>query len=86
MGGVLIGKILEKAGTISSLESLVLYPHVSVEKLRPKLTDLGFAVKKENFVEEEGKLYPLLFASKGEETYITFGEKKFGHYMPEHPQ
>ncbi|ERJ80182.1 hypothetical protein HMPREF1987_02040 [Peptostreptococcaceae bacterium oral taxon 113 str. W5053] len=85
MGGVLIGKILEKAGTIPNLESLVLCPHVGVEELRPKLTDLGFAVKKEDFVEEEGKLYPLLFASKGEEAYTTFGEKKFGHYMPEHP-
>ena len=78
MGGVLMGRILEDAAKLKQLNYLVLSPNTGSEKLRPKLSQLGFRIVEEDFLEDEGIFYPIILATWGEEQFNGFGECQFG--------
>jgi tRNA (adenine22-N1)-methyltransferase len=67
MGGALIADILQKGPeVIAQLERLVLQPNVGEDLLRKWLKDNGWRMTAEYIVEEDGKIYEVLTADKGE--------------------
>lgn len=69
MGGGTICRILQTAppGVLAGLQRLVLQPMADVGALRLFLAQTGYALVREELVEEGGQLYPVLAAGPGQE-------------------
>ena len=65
MGGETIAGILAAAPWTREGRTLLLQPMSKAEKLRPWLTERGYAIHREVLVEDRGKLYPILLARGG---------------------
>ena len=70
MGGGLTVRILsEGEPLLSGFGELILEPQSDIDRVRAWLLEHGFYLAQENFVEEDGKYYPILRAvpwGKGE--------------------
>jgi len=70
MGGMLIVHILEDSPEVAaSLKELVLSPQRDFAEVRKYLHKIGFAIKEEHMLKEDGKPYVLMRCEKGEEKY-----------------
>ncbi|MBQ6811373.1 MAG: SAM-dependent methyltransferase [Firmicutes bacterium] len=69
MGGPTICMILENSpAVVSSLKGMIIQAMGNSDKVRKTLLDMGFALKGESMVEEEGQFYFILYAVPGEQT------------------
>lgn len=81
MGGMLMLHILQESkAVVDSLQELILSPQHDIDKVRKYIHQIGFAIKKELMVKEDGKYYHILQCHKGMEQYQTetayqYGEK-----------
>ncbi|MFC5703641.1 tRNA (adenine(22)-N(1))-methyltransferase [Cohnella faecalis] len=67
MGGSLIVRLLTEAGErLDGVRTLVLSPHVAEDQLRIWLRDKGFVLERELLLEEDGVIYTLLQATRGD--------------------
>jgi len=67
MGGGLTIRILsEGEPLLSGFRELILEPQSDIDRVRAWLLEHGFFLAQENFVEEDGKYYPILRAVPGE--------------------
>ena len=70
IGGMLIVHILEDSPEVAaSLKELVLSPQRDFHEVRKYLHKIGFAIKEEHMLKEDGKPYVLMRCEKGEEKY-----------------
>lgn len=68
MGGRLVVKILNDSPvTVKGLKELVLQPQSEIALVRKYLRTYGFAIVKEDMVEEDGKFYPVILAKPAAE-------------------
>ena len=75
MGGTLIASILEEGkDRLSGAERLILQPNVDAGDIRNWLLTHSYALLSEAIVEENGKIYEILVAERGEETLYSEDE------------
>ncbi|MGL4790592.1 MAG: tRNA (adenine(22)-N(1))-methyltransferase [Anaerotignaceae bacterium] len=77
MGGMLICDILNNPVS-KTLKQLVVQPQLDIDKVRKHLHNMGFYIKNEEMLIEDGKFYTVINALKGEEKYSTEEEYFFG--------
>lgn len=76
MGGSLISSILEKGKEkLQGVETLVLQPNIGAHQIRNWLDKEGYSLVEEDILEEDGKIYEILVASKSNPN-SAYGEKK----------
>ena len=69
MGGPTICMILENSpAVVASLKGMIIQAMGNRDKVRKTLLDMGFALKGETMVEEDGQFYFILYAVPGEQT------------------
>lgn len=82
IGGYVIADILEKGlERIAAVKELFLLPSTDVETLRRRLPGLGLKIKDEQAVEEQKRVYSLIFAEHGYEEHTEESDLKYGHYL-----
>lgn len=65
MGGALISSILENGKEkLEGVETLVLQPNIGAHQIRNWLDKEGYSLVEEDILEEDGKIYEILVASK----------------------
>lgn len=68
MGGLLIQKILEESkDLVKDTKKLILQPQSCQENVRRVLHTMGFEIKKETMLKEEGKYYTSIYAEQAKE-------------------
>ncbi|MEH7349671.1 tRNA (adenine(22)-N(1))-methyltransferase [Gottfriedia acidiceleris] len=76
MGGSLISSILENGKEkLQGVETLVLQPNIGAQQIRNWLDNEGYSLVEEDILEEDGKIYEILVASKSNPN-SAYGEKK----------
>ena len=66
MGGKLMVKIMQDSlDKFQSMEEFVLQPQSEIAKVRQFVREMGYTIKKENMILEDGKFYPMMKAVKG---------------------
>lgn len=88
MGGLMIRSILEKAGScIEGIDEFVLSPQRDDDIVRYCIGDLGYEIRDEVFLEEDGKFYPIIRATKRKEgetaEKLTYEEALWGPVLIE---
>ncbi len=84
MGGMLINKILEDATSqLPHIPTLILSPHLDVDRVRRTVHELSYCIIEETIVEEDGKFYPILLCQHGHEIYKDDIEYKYGKKLLE---
>ena len=79
MGGGLTIRILsEGEPLLSGFRELILEPQSDIDRVRAWLLEHGFFLAQENFVEEDGKYYPILRAVPGEKENLKAEELFYG--------
>ncbi|WP_224753246.1 tRNA (adenine(22)-N(1))-methyltransferase [Paenibacillus terricola] len=85
MGGHLIATILEEgrvAGKLEQVKELVLQPNVGEDAVRHWLTEHGWALMEERILEEDGKIYEVLRATRVEDAALHNGELYKALHLP----
>ena len=76
MGGSLISSILEKGKEkLQGVETLVLQPNIGAHQIRNWLDKEGYSLVEEDILEEDGKIYEILVASRSKKT-SPYSEQK----------
>lgn len=76
MGGSLISSILENGKEkLQGVETLVLQPNIGAQQIRNWLDQEGYSLVEEDILEEDGKIYEILVASKSNPN-SAYGEMK----------
>jgi tRNA (adenine22-N1)-methyltransferase len=84
MGGMLIVHILEDSPAVAeSLQELVLSPQRDFGEVRKYLHKIGFAIREEHMLKEDGKPYVLMRCEKGAEKYSREIEYLYGKLLLE---
>ncbi|MGL6173559.1 MAG: tRNA (adenine(22)-N(1))-methyltransferase [Cellulosilyticaceae bacterium] len=79
MGGYLIIDILKNAEAIvKGVGHLILQPQNNIGEVRKYVHEMGFKIKEEEFITEEGKYYTVIYAIPGNETYSHEYEYVYG--------
>lgn len=82
MGGMLVLHILQDSKeTVDSLQELILSPQHDIDKVRKYVHTIGFAIKQEIMIKEDGKYYHILQCQKGEEQYQTETAYQYGERL-----
>src|SRR5690606_28166691 len=79
MGGALIRSILEtgyEQGKLEGVKQLILQPNVGEDTVRIWLLENDWLLQDESILEEDGKIYEVLHAVKGDEA-ILFNERLY---------
>ena len=88
MGGPLMEKILTQGkDVVKNMIELILQPQSEIGHFRRFLAENGYAVIKEDMVEEDGKYYPMMKAVQGQMKYTKKAEYLYGKELLEkrHP-
>jgi len=84
MGGSLVCKILSDGeDVLTQVKHLVLQPQTEIPEVRRYLHQIGFSIKKEIMLIEDGKYYTVLSACKQEQETFSEIEYQFGKYLLE---
>lgn len=79
MGGGLTVRILsEGEELLSGFQELILEPQSDIDRVRTWLLEHGFFLAQENFIEEDGKYYPILRAVPGKKETLKKEELFYG--------
>ena len=72
-------KILTQGeNVVKDMKELILQPQSEISHFRRFLAENGYAVIKEDMVEEDGKFYPMMKAVQGEMQYTKKAEYLYG--------
>jgi tRNA (adenine22-N1)-methyltransferase len=86
MGGYLISDILKNnTEVVKGSNLLILQPQSDYEMVRKLIHNLGFAIIKEIFIEEDGKYYTILCNAPGQEVYTKEIDYIYGKKNLENP-
>lgn len=88
MGGGLAIKILEEGKEVfQNLKEFVLQPQSELSKVREYLLEAGYIVLKEDMVEEDGKFYPMMKVTTGQDQTYSNIELRYGRHLlkDQHP-
>lgn len=84
MGGSLMIKILEqRQELLKNITELILQPQSEIEQVRMYLHKIGFCLKKETMLIEDGKFYNVIQAIQGKETYEKEEYYRYGRILLE---
>lgn len=84
MGGYLVHDILQlDLELVKTMKTLILQPQNNIPEIRRYLHRIGFRIKQEKFLEEEGKYYNIIVAVPGREEYNTTVDYEYGKYLLE---
>ncbi|NDL66179.1 tRNA (adenine(22)-N(1))-methyltransferase [Anaerotalea alkaliphila] len=84
MGGKLMERILLEGGDLlEHVEHLILSPHLDEGAVRRTVHGLGYRIREESFLREEGKPYLVLHCTKGKESYRSRFEYRYGKRLLE---
>ena len=79
MGGALITRILEEAGTrLDLFDALILSPQSEPDKVRGCLPELHFKIAQEKMVKEDGKYYTMILCVRGSGEPLSKKEALYG--------
>lgn len=79
MGGYLVLKILEEgSASFCEMEEFVLQPQSDIDRVRLWLSENGYCIKDEDFVEEDGKYYPMMSVIRGQMPPMSAEEILYG--------
>ncbi|MFI3208170.1 MAG: class I SAM-dependent methyltransferase [Eubacteriales bacterium] len=82
MGGGLVIKILEQDRRLwSELNELILQPQSELDKVRTYLIENNWKVIEEKMVFEDGKYYPMMRVTKGQDVPYSRAELEYGRYL-----
>lgn len=82
MGGALTIRILEQGQAVTeAVGYFILQPQSEIIKVRKFLNDRGMSVASEDFVEEDGKYYPMMLVRHGKEEAYSQAELKYGRQL-----
>lgn len=85
MGGELVIHILEGGRHLwDNVSKWVLSPQSELDKVRRFLVEQGFAITREDMVEEDGKYYTVMEAARGNMDEMTQAEYLYGRYLIQH--
>ena len=70
---------------VKGCKQLILQPQNAMAEIRQFLHQIDMKIEKENFVEDQGKYYPILYVTHGEESYAHEVEYVYGKYLLMHP-
>lgn len=84
MGGALMARILaDGAHAVFTKKELILQPQSEIYKVRRQLHKMGYQIKEEKMLIEEGKFYTVIRAVGGEEKYEKDIDYDYGAYLLE---
>lgn len=70
MGGILIAKILEEGkNKLTYIDDFIVSPHSDNQVVRLKIHKMGFMIKEEVMIKEQGKYYTIMHCIHGQEIY-----------------
>lgn len=81
MGGKLISEILEHGkNKLNNVQQLILQPNVASNLVREKLEQLDYNIYAEDILEEDGHIYEIIVAEKGN-MKLSIEETLFGKFL-----
>lgn len=84
MGGMLTVEILQASlETVQSVKELILSPQSDLDVVRKYLHSIGFLIRDEYMLKEDGKFYTVMRAIHGQERYEKEAEYLFGKKLLE---
>ncbi len=84
IGGLLTEKIMERGKEILvTIDQLILSPHSDIDIVRKKLHSLGYRIRDEKLMKDEGKYYYIMDAVRGEDKKYDKIHYKYGKILIE---
>lgn len=84
MGGLLMNRILEEGSHILDSDvTLILQPQSEIPLVRQKIHELGYKIDDEDMLIDEDKIYNIIVATKGQESYDNSLFYQYGKHLIE---